>query len=69
MGSLFSGPDVPDIPPPPAPAPVPTIDNARASRQAQDAATARRGRAASILTSPAGDASTPNTGSKVLLGS
>lgn len=68
MGSIFGGPDVPTPPPPPAPAPVPTVDNARASRQAQDAAIARRGRAASILTSDQGDLTAPNTGTKTLLG-
>lgn len=68
MGGLFGGGDVPAAPPVPAAAPVPTVDNARSSRQAQDAAIARKGRAASILTSTQGDMSTPNTATKTLLG-
>jgi hypothetical protein len=71
MGGMFGGgksytPSAP--PPPPAPAPAPTIDNARQERQSQDEVIARRGRAASILTSTEGDLSTPTTGTKQLLG-
>ena len=60
----------PPVTPPPAPAPAPTIDEARDARQKQDAALARKGRAASILTSSQGDiAMTETKSGKTLLGS
>ena len=60
----------PPVTPPPAPSPAPTIDQARDSRQKQDDALARKGRAASILTGNQGDLSTAEVKSgKQLLGS
>ena len=67
MSALFSSPPKP--PTPPAPAPAPTVDVARQMQQAQDAAAGRKGRAATILTSQAGDLAAPTTAAKTLLGS
>lgn len=52
---------------PPPPPGVPTIDDAAENQSQRDAMRRRRGRAASILTSPTGVGSTP-VGSKTLLG-
>lgn len=71
MGGLFGGGSAPVIPPPvtpPAPVPAPTVDAARQSQQANDVNYARKGRAASILTSSTGDLATPATSTKTLLG-
>lgn len=65
---VFGG-DVPPPPPPPsAPPPTPTMDEARARRQAEDAARRKRGRAASVLTGPEGVGATP-VAAKTLIGS
>jgi len=69
-GGGGGSPQKPDpIPPPPAASPAPTIDVARQSRQQQDNALSRKGRAANILTSSEGVLSAPETGTKKLLGS
>lgn len=67
-GSVPTPPPIPPLPPPPAPLPAPTIDTAKEKRMSDDTLLARKGRAASILTGPAGDLSTPETGTKKLLG-
>lgn len=59
----------PPVTPPPAPLPAPTIDEARDTRQQKDVALARKGRAASILTSSQGDLTqTEIKSGKTLLG-
>lgn len=50
------------------PAGPPTIDEAREAAERGDLLRRRRGRAATILTSQAGDTSTTNVGTKTLLG-
>mgnify|MGYP006933436605 CR=1 FL=1 len=57
------------MPTPPAPTPAPTLDVARQQQQTQDKVAGRQGRAASILTSTAGDLTPVQTGTKTLLGS
>jgi hypothetical protein len=74
MGGIFGGggsaPAAPTPPaPPPAPSPAPTIDAARDARNKLDNNLARKGRAAAILTGDQGDLSSPNVGTKQLLGS
>ena len=68
MSGLFDKPEIPAPPPPAPPPPVPTMDKARQRQQATDELAGRRGRAASILTGPAGDLAPPTTGAKTLLG-
>lgn len=65
VGDMLGFGDMPKMPKPPGP--PPTIDEAAESQQASDEARRRRGRAASILTSPTGVGSTP-VGTKSLLG-
>lgn len=62
MGGLFSKPKIPKPPP------VPTIDETRQNQDILDRIRRRRGRAATILTGPQGDTSTPLTATKKLLG-
>ncbi len=60
----FFRPKMPDAPPPPPP---PVIEDTAAQKQQyEDQLRARRGRASSILTQ--GNAGTPQTASKTLLG-
>lgn len=69
MSGLFGGGgsvSTPAAPPPPPP--TPRIDEARARREAQDAANRRRGRQASVFTGSEGVGSTP-VGTKTLVGS
>jgi len=70
MGGLFDSPEPPPPPPPPpAPAPAPTIDTAaQSARKTEDSRLNRRGRAATVLTSPQGDLSETKTATKALLG-
>ena len=67
MSALFSSPPKP--PTPPAAMVAPTVDMARQKQMAEDAAAGRKGRAATILTSQAGDLAPPTTSAKTLLGS
>jgi hypothetical protein len=55
LGSIFGAQKAPAMPaPPPPPAPPPSIDDASERQSRADAARRRRGRAATVLTSPAG---------------
>jgi hypothetical protein len=65
MSALFDTPKIPDpiIPPPP-----PTVDDAAARQKSSDAYRKRRGRAATVITSPQG-INQSNTGAPTLLGS
>jgi hypothetical protein len=67
MGSLFGGSSPDPLPPPPPPAPTPTIDEAKRRRESQDAATRRRGRAATVFTGSEGTGAPVQ--SKTLFGS
>jgi hypothetical protein len=58
----------PPPPPPAAPPAAPTVDEARKRREAEDAATRKRGRQSTIFTGPEGVGNTP-TGTKTLIGS
>lgn len=60
MSGLFSPPKI-------TPPPVPTRDEAKESRQIEDALRRRKGTAATILTSPLGT-SAPETATKRLMG-
>jgi len=53
---------------PPPPAPLPTMDEAQESQVEGDRRLRRRGRAATILTSQAGDTGGVRTATKTLLG-
>lgn len=57
---------MPAMAPPPAPAPAPTVDRARDNLINQQEAAVRKGRAATILTSNAGDLSATSTSKKQL---
>jgi hypothetical protein len=64
--SMPAMPPLPEPPPPP-----PTIDQARLSRQREDEARRRRGRAATVLTDGSMDRASlvqPKTAAKTLLG-
>lgn len=69
VGKLFGG-DTPEPPPMPAipePEPVPTVDEAVASREREDTARRRKGRASFVLTGKGG-AGSPTSATKTLLG-
>ena len=69
MGAFFGNDSTPLPPPPPAaPPPVPTIDTAKVRKQSDDSIRRKRGRQASVLTSPEGVGFTP-VGTKTLIGS
>ena len=72
MGGLFSKPSVPTMPTPPTPAAppaaAPTIDAAADMQRKQDNNLARKGRAADVLSGPAGDLTAAPVGTKKLLG-
>lgn len=65
MSNLFSMPDMP--PPPTPPPPPPTKDDAADAQAARDVMRKRKGRAATVLTSPTG-INSENTGASTLLG-
>lgn len=67
MGGLFGSAPKPPPPLPPVPTPEdPAVEQRR--RDVRQALKRRRGRGATILTSPLGDTSTPETKRKRLLG-
>jgi hypothetical protein len=65
MSSLFS-PKMPAVQPPP---PVPMVDQGTITREAQDLAMRRRGRAANVLAGDTGPAPSGSVAVKSLLGS
>jgi len=64
MSALF---ETPEIPAPVIPPPPPTVDDAAARQKSSDKLRQRRGRAATVLTSPEG-INASNTGAPTLLG-
>jgi hypothetical protein len=68
MGSLFSKPKVPAMPPPPEPVPVPTVDEAAQNSEAADKVRRRKGAAATVLTAAASLAPAQTSAGAKLLG-
>ena len=69
MGGIFSAPAAPVAPQPPPPPPTKSADEVRASEQeARRRAAGAKGRASTILTSPAGVDDADVGGKKTLLG-
>jgi hypothetical protein len=68
MTALFNPPEF-NIPEPVVPPPPPTTDDAAERQKASDLKRKRKGRQATILTSPEGVGAAPNVGAPTLLGS